>query len=255
MKISSFMDSAYPQGNHSFRLKKSKKDMIFSLEDLADRIGERPDRASVEELVGGGEVSQIELLLSSQPDKRCAKIWGHVSSLAAERSPLPLRLPAWDYAGMELEGGNIILEKGGDHVGERMSGGRIVVQGAAGDYLGQEMKGGGIVAAGCRDYAFRQMKGGWGVVKGEAGKFLGLGNSGGRIVVQGSCQERAGWMMHSGRLYVRGDAGEYLGLLMSGGEIRVRGEAGRRAGWQSKGGSIAASCFGPEAVDGVIELG
>ena len=263
MKLSSFMSSAYPEGNPSSQLKKSKKDMIFSLEDLADRIGERPDRACVEELVGG-EASQIELLLSSQPDKRCAMIWGYISSLAAERSPLPLRLPARDYAGLELKGGSIILEKGGEHVGERMSGGRIVgermsggrivVQGAAGNYLGQEMKGGGIVAAACRDYAFRQMKGGWGVVRGEAGKFLGLGNLGGRIAVQGSCRERAGWMMRAGRLYVRGDAGEYLGLLMSGGEILVRGKAGRRAGWRSKGGRIAASHFGPEAADGVIML-
>jgi len=253
MKLSSFMSSAYPEGNPSLRLKKSKKDMIFSLEDMADRIGERPDRASVEELVGG-EASQIELLLSSQPDKRCAQIWGYISSLAAERSPLPLRLPARDYAGLELTAGSIILEKGRDHVGERMSGGRIKIEGAAGDYLGQEMTGGGIVAAGCRDYAFRQMKGGWGVVKGEAGKFLGLGNHGGRIAVQGSCRERAGWMMRAGRIYVRGDAGEYLGLLMSGGEIRIRGEAGRRAGWRSKGGSIAASRFGPEAADGVIKL-
>ena len=254
MKLSSFMNSAYPEGNPSSRIKKSRKDMIFSLEDLADRIGERPERASVEELVGG-EASQIELLLSSQPDKRCAMIWGYVSSLAAERSPLPLRLPARDYVGLELAGGSIILEKGRDHVGERMSGGRIKIEGAAGDYLGQEMKGGGIVAAGCRDYAFRQMKGGWGVVKGDAGKFLGLGNSGGRIAVQGSCRERAGWMMGSGRMFGRGDAGECLGLIMGGGESLVRGEAGRRAGWRSKGGRIAASRFGPEAADGALELG
>jgi len=141
VKLSSFMNSVYPEGNPSSRIKKSRKDMIFSLEDLADRIGERPDRARVEELVGG-EASQIELLLSSQPDKRCAMIWGYVSSLAAERSPLPLRLPARDYVGLELAGGSIILEKGRDHVGERMSGGRIKIEGAAGDYLGQEMKGG-----------------------------------------------------------------------------------------------------------------
>ena len=254
MKLSSFMESAYPEKRSSSRLKKSKKDVIFSLEDLADRIGERPDRASVEELVGEDE-SQIELLLSSQPDKRCAMIWGYISSLAAERSPLPLHLPPLDYAGLELAGGSIVLEKAGSHVGERMRGGRIVVQEAAGDYLGQEMRGGGIVAGGCRDYAFRQMKGGWGVVKGDGGKFLGLGNNGGRIAVQGSCGERAGWLMRSGRLYVRHDAGEYLGLLMSGGEILVRGEAGRRAGWRRKGGRIAAGRLGPEAADGVLELG
>jgi len=254
VKLSSFMESAYPEKPSSSRLKKSKKDVIFSLEDLADRIGERPDRASVEELVGEDE-SQIELLLSSQPNKRCAMIWGYISSLAAERSHLTLRLPARDYAGLELAGGSIFLEKAGDHVGERMRGGRIVVQEAAGNYLGQEMRGGGIVGGGCRDYAFRQMKGGWGVVKGDGGKFLGLGNNGGRIAVQGSCGERAGWLMRSGRLYVRHDAGEYLGLLMSGGEILVRGEAGRRAGWRRKGGRIAAGRLGPEAADGVLELG
>ena len=132
MKLSSFISSAYPETSLSPIIKKGRKDMIFSLEDLADSIGERPNRASVEELVGG-EASQIDLLLSSQPDKRCAMIWGYVSSLAAERSPLPLRLPARDYAGLELAGGSIILEKGGDHVGERMGGGRIKIEGAAGD--------------------------------------------------------------------------------------------------------------------------
>jgi len=254
MKLSSFMDSAYPQERAPTRPSKGRKDMIFSLEDLADRIGERPDRSSVEELVGE-ERSQIDLLLSSQPGKRCALIWGYISSLAAEKSPEALHLPSFDYAGLELAKGCIMMDRAGDHVGERMRGGRIVVQQEAGDYLGQEMKGGGIVAASCRDYAFRQMKGGWGVVKGDAGKFLGLGNTGGRIAVQGSCGQRAGWMMRSGRLYVRGDAGEYLGLLMSGGEIRILGSAGRRAGWQRKGGSIAAGRLGQEAADGVLELG
>ncbi|MDD1726422.1 MAG: hypothetical protein LUQ08_01185 [Methanothrix sp.] len=61
--------------------------------------------------------------------------------------------------------------------------------------------------------------------------------------------------MRSGRLFVRSNAGEYLGLLMSGGEILVRGEAGRRAGWRRKGGRIAAGRLGPEAADGVLELG
>ncbi len=61
-------------------------------------------------------------------------------------------LPARDYAGLELSSGTIILDAGSadhvakDHVGERMKGGRILVQGEAGDYLGQEMSGGGIVA-------------------------------------------------------------------------------------------------------------
>jgi formylmethanofuran dehydrogenase subunit C len=91
-------------------------------------------------------------------------------------------------------------------------------------------------------------------VRGDGGKFTGLGNSGGRIVVQGNCGERAGWLMRSGRLYVRGDAGDYLGLLMSGGKIIVRGKAAKRAGWRKKGGSIMAASFGPEAADDVLGM-
>jgi formylmethanofuran dehydrogenase subunit C len=261
MKLSTFMNSAYQKIGSARALKKSRGDMVFSLEDLADRIGERPERSSVEELVGGDK-SQIDLLLSGSHEKRCALIWGHICSLAAEMRAAPLRIAPADYAGLELRCGTIILEKtesgpavAASHVGERMQGGRIMVRGAAGDYLGQEMRGGRIVASGCRDYPFRNMQGGWGVVRGDAGKFAGLGNRGGRILVQGSCAERAGWLMRTGSLYVGADAGEYLGLLMSGGEIRVKGSAGRRAGWRKRGGSICAGSFGPEAADDVLELG
>jgi len=254
MKLSKFMDSAYQKKGSGRRLKTQKRDMIFSLEDLADRAGERPDRSTVEELVGEDR-DQLELLISADPGKRYSRLWGLLSSLAAERCKTPLSLPGRDYAGLELSCGTIILDEAGSHVGEGMKGGRIIIQGMAGDYLGQEMEAGGIVAAGCRDYAFRNMKGGWGVVRGNAGKFAGLGNSVGRIVLQGSCKERAGWLMRSGRLFVREDAGEYLGLLMSGGEIRVKGTAGGRAGWRKKGGSIAAGAFGPEAAEDVLLLG
>jgi len=103
VKLSSFMESAYPEKRSSSRLKKSKKDVIFSLEDLADRIGERPDRASVEELVGEDE-SQIELLLSSQPNKRCAMIWA-ISPAWQRRGAhcrciyRPWTTPAWSWRG------------------------------------------------------------------------------------------------------------------------------------------------------------
>jgi formylmethanofuran dehydrogenase subunit C len=253
MKLSSLMDSAYQKKRPGKRLKTRMGDVIFSLEDLADRVGKKPDREAVEELVPEDK-NQLDLLISSDPAKKHSMVWGYLTSLAAERSPDPLKLPSRDYVGLELRHGTIILSFAGDHVGERMSGGRIVVQETAGDYLGQEMQGGRIIAGGCRDYAFRNMRGGIGVVLGDAGKFLGIGNSGGRIAVRGSCKERAGWLMHSGSLNVTGDAGEYLGLLMSGGMIRVKGRAGRRAGWRKRGGSILAGGFGPEAADDVIEL-
>ncbi|MEI8002888.1 MAG: hypothetical protein WCG94_00975 [Methanothrix sp.] len=253
MKLMRFMDAAYQGKASGRRLKTRESAMIFSLEDLADLVGDKPSRAAVEEFVPQ-DSSQLGLLISADPGKRYALLWGYLSSIAAESCSKPLMLPCRDYAGLELAKGTIILQEAKAHVGERMKGGRILVQGKAGDYLGQEMSGGGIIAAGCRDYAFRNMRGGYGVVRGDAGKFAGLGNSGGRIVVLGSCGERAGWLMRSGSLYVRGDCGDYLGLLMSGGKIRVLGKAAKRAGWRKKGGSIMAASFGPEAADDVLGL-
>ncbi|HSD58255.1 MAG TPA: hypothetical protein VLB04_08740 [Methanotrichaceae archaeon] len=252
MKLKRFMDDAYQGKARTKRLETRKGDLVFGLEDLADRVGLKPSKAEVEELAPSDE-AVLSRLISADPGKKYQLIWGYLTAIAAERISEPLRLPAKaakdakDYAGLELSGGVILMETGGDHVGERMKGGRIFVRGGAGSHLGQEMAGGGIVAGFCKDYAFRNMRGGFGVVLGDAGNFTGLGNSGGRIAVRGNSGERSGWLMHSGNLRIKGNAGDYLGLLMSGGKILVKGTAGSRAGWRMKGGSIKAGAFGPEA--------
>jgi len=253
LSLKSFMEDAYRGKTRAKRLDTHRGDMIFGLEDLADRVGTKPDRADVEALVPADE-NLLFQLMTAKPGKKYRMLWGHLSSFAAERSTAPLRLPAEDFAGLEMGCGSIILEEAADHVGERMSGGRILVRGAAGDYLGQEMSGGGIIAGGCKDYAFRNMRGGFGVVRGSSGNYTGVGNSGGRIVVLGNCGERAGWLMRGGSMLIAKDAGDYLGLLMSSGRITVKGRAGKRAGWRRKGGSIRAESFGPEAADGVLGL-
>ncbi len=246
MKLKRFMDDAYQGKARTKRLETRKGATVFSLEDLADRVGLKPSKADVEELMPS-EKAVLSRLISSDPGKKYQLIWGYVTAIAAERISEPLRLPARDYAGLEMSRGVILMESGGDHVGERMKGGRINISGSAGSHLGQEMACGVIVAGSCRDYAFRNMHGGSGVILGDAGNFTGLGNSGGRIAVRGDSGDRSGWLMHSGKLRIKGDAGDYLGLLMSGGEIIVKGRAGSRAGWRMKGGSIRAGDFGPEA--------
>lgn len=251
MKLKPFMDDAYGGRARSKRLETREGDVVFSLEDLAERAGLTPSRAEVERLAPQDEKLLASLVLAD-PGKRYRLIWGYLGSIAAERSSQPIRLPSKDYAGLELSGGTIVLERGGDHVGEKMSGGRIFVRENAGSHLGHEMSGGGIVVGTCGDYAFRNMHGGWGVVLGDAGNFAGLGNSGGRIAVRGNAGNRSGWLMHSGSLRIKGGAGDYLGLLMSGGEIRVEGRAGARVGWRMKGGIIKAGIFGPEAGVGRI---
>ncbi len=250
MKLKSFMDDAYRGRARSKRLETREGDLVFGLEDMADRVGLKPFKAEVEE-IAPTDKSMLSRLISSEPGRKYQVIWGYLTAIAAERSSEPLRvgLPqkACNFVGLEMARGIIMVGSCGDHVGERMKGGRIFVREGAGSYLGQEMSGGGIVAGSCRDYAFRNMRGGFGLVLGDAGNFTGLGNSGGRISVRGSSGERSGWLMHSGRLRIRGDTGDYLGLLMRGGEIRVKGRAGSRAGWRMKGGSINAGSFGPEA--------
>jgi formylmethanofuran dehydrogenase subunit C len=249
MKLKRFMDDAYQGKARTKRLETGKRDLVFGLEDLADLVGLKPSKADVEELAPS-DGAILSRLISADPGKKYQMIWGYLTAVAAERSSEPLRLPekaANDYAGLEQSCGSIMMETGGDHVGERMKGGRILVRGSAGSHLGQEMAGGVVVAGSCKDYAFRNMHGGFGVILGDAGSFTGLGNSGGRIAVRGNSGDRSGWLMHSGKLRIRGNAGDYLGLLMSGGDILVKGRAGSRAGWRMKGGSIKARAFGPEA--------
>jgi len=251
MGLKRFMDQAYGGRTRSRKLDTCKGDVVFSLEDLAERAGPRPCREKVAEFAPSDQ-TLLHRLIYSRPEKKHALIWGYLSSLAAEASPGPLELPGYDYAGLELRSGTVLLDVAGEHAGERMKGGRILVKKRAGSYLGQEMTGGGIVAESCKDYAFRNMAGGFGVILGDAGSCIGLGNRGGRIVVRGSCKERAGWLMHGGTLRIGQDAGDYLGLLMSGGEIRVAGWAGSRAGWRMKGGTIRAGGVGPEAGSGAV---
>jgi formylmethanofuran dehydrogenase subunit C len=258
MKLKNFVDDAYGGKANAGRLRTRSKDIVFSLDDLASRVGQKPSREEVEALVFTDE-RILDRLLESSPIEEHRVIWGILSSIAADRSPLPLHLSPGkspiDYAGLSMHKGTIIIDRAGDHVGEMMTGGRIFILGAAGDYLGQGMSGGGIVSHSCKDYAFRNMKGGWGVIKGDAGSCLGLGNSGGKILVKGSSGERAGWLMHGGKLRIQKDAGDYLGILMSGGCIIVSGRTGNRAGWRKKGGTISAGSYGQEAAVDLLRLG
>jgi len=250
------MGDAYGHKIRNKNLETSKGDVILGFEDLVDRAGGSPTRQDVESLAPTDTRLLLRLVSSKPEGRRECQVWGYLTSIAAERSTEPLRLEPGDFAGMTLSRGTITIEAGdgraGDHIGERMTGGRVIVNGIAGEYLGLEMSGGGIVAGSCTNYAFKGMSGGWGVVGGSAGNFLGLGCLDGSIVVRGSAGARAGWLMRGGRISILRDAGEYLGILMSGGRVMVRGSAGRRAGWRMKGGTILAGDFGDEAGEGAL---
>lgn len=251
MNLKPFMDRAYKGKTRNKRLDTHKGEIIFSLDDLFERVGKNPSKADVEGLVPS-DSKMLSKLIVEDPGKKLSPLWGYLTSLAAERSAEPLKLPGLDFAGRELSSGVIILEESEDHIGEGMKGGKIVVLGGAGDFLGQAMAGGGIVSESCRDYAFRNMRGGFGVIKKDAGNYIGLGNSGGKVLVKGNAGVRAGWLMRGGRLVVKGDTGDYLGLLMSGGKITAWRAAGARTGWRMKGGIIYVSECGQEKGEGAV---
>jgi formylmethanofuran dehydrogenase subunit C len=251
LKLTRFMNNAYQGKIRNKRLGTHEGQIVFCLEDLAERVRNNPTRSEVEQLAPSDGM-QLSRLVSEEPEKKYLPIWGYLTSIAAERSPGPIMLPGRDFAGHELSSGVIVLDEGADHIGEGLKGGKIIIKGEAGNYLGQKMVGGGIVSGSCKDYAFRNMRGGWGVIQRNAGNHLGIGNDGGRLLVKGNTGDRAGWLMHGGRIKIRGNAGNYLGLLMSAGEITVLGHVGSRTGWRMKGGLISASEFGPETGAGSV---
>lgn len=143
------------------------------------------------------------------------------------------------------------------HIGEKMTAGRIVIQGDAGMHTGAQMKGGDITVTGnIGDWCGAEMKGGLIKVLGDAGNLVGSayrgspeGMTGGCILVNGSAGTEIGSFMRRGMIVVKGDTGSFTGVHMNGGEIIILGRAGRRAGAQAKGNGGFIACLG-----GVEEL-
>jgi len=130
-------------------------------------------------------------------------------------------------------------------IGQGMTGGELVIKGAAGMHTGSGMSGGRLEVEGdCGDWAGMAMTGGDLVVRGSVGHHLGAalpgdwtGMTGGRIEVAGDCGVEAGAWMTGGTLIIRGTAGPFLGVHMQNGEI-LAGACPRRVGGEMRGGLI-----------------
>lgn len=154
----------------------------------------------------------------------------------------------------EVEGensDNIVLQ--GDlrqvkKIGQRMTRGRITVQGNVGMHLGAYMRGGEIMIEGdAGDWAGAHMQGGRIWIRGNAGHLLGAAYRGekrgvnrGVIVVEGNAGREVGAQMRRGLIVVLGDVGEFAGTKMIAGTILVSGRLGARAGAGMKRGTIVA---------------
>ncbi len=141
--------------------------MIFSLEDLADRVGTKPSRDAVEELVPRDE-SYLDQLIGSDPGQKYQLLWGYLSSIAAERSPGPLLssrpeiMPGWSYLRHHNLPGRGKRSCGREDEGRQDS--RPVVRRAT--FWARRCPAEGSLRRAAGDYAFRNMRGGFGVVRG-----------------------------------------------------------------------------------------
>ncbi|RLG42568.1 MAG: formylmethanofuran dehydrogenase subunit C [Thermoproteota archaeon] len=133
-------------------------------------------------------------------------------------------------------------------IGEKMSGGSIIINGSAGHYLGRWMRGGTIEVKGnVRSWLGAEMEGGTIEVFGNAGSFVGgrlrgkVGKKGmknGYIIIHGSAGARVGHGMVKGTIIIDGDSGPFPGSEMMGGKILIRGNCEGKAGAHMSGGSI-----------------
>ncbi|MEX2288613.1 MAG: formylmethanofuran dehydrogenase subunit C [Planctomycetaceae bacterium] len=132
-------------------------------------------------------------------------------------------------------------------IGNKLSGGRIRVEGNAGMHLGAEMTGGEITVSGnAGDWVGAEMHGGRITVKGNAGHLIGAVYRGGRkgmtsgeIIIHGDAGNEIGHTMRRGLIVVGGGAGDAIGFGMLAGSILLFGEVGIRHGANMHRGTIA----------------
>ncbi len=132
-------------------------------------------------------------------------------------------------------------------IGEKMSAGRMRVEGSVGMHLGAEMSGGEIdVRGSAGDWAGAEMKGGLIRIAGNAGNCLGSGYrgatrgmTGGEILVKGSAGDEIGTVMRRGLIAIAGDTGHAAGFGMIAGSLLFFGSVGLHCGAGMKRGTVA----------------
>ena len=133
------------------------------------------------------------------------------------------------------------------HLGKRMDGGTIHVEGAIGRHLGSQMTAGAIVVEGdTSDFVGCEMRSGTIRILGNAGNAVGSayagstqGMRGGIILVHGNIGDEAAGCMRRGLLVVGGSAGSFLAADMLAGSVLVFGDCGPRVGANMRRGTIA----------------
>ncbi len=141
------------------------------------------------------------------------KIIGYLTSVAAEK--LAIRGEAlvieknFDYIGMEMKNGKILVKNAGNYMGKNMYDGEIKVEGNTLGNVGEGMVGGKIEIAGD-----------------AYGNYVGWRMEGGEILIKCTCRNFIGLRMLDGKITLEKSAGNGIGERMEGGEILIGGRCG-----------------------------
>ncbi|MFW9988573.1 MAG: formylmethanofuran dehydrogenase subunit C [Candidatus Odinarchaeota archaeon] len=163
----------------------------------------------------------------------------------------------FDVTGNKSEVNDIKIIIDGDlsnvkHIGEKMTGGEIIVNGNVGMHVGSKMSGGKILVNGnADDWAGAMLNGGELEITGNAGNYVGAayrgywkGMQNGVIKVKGKIgNEALSWVNGSkpGKRFptlICGGAGSFLGIHSHGGTIIVEGDCDRCIGADQVRGTI-----------------
>ena len=161
--------------------------------------------------------------------------------------------------------GSVVIEIGDsrlDHVGAKMDGGELLVDGPVGAWAGFGMTGGVLrIAGGAGDFLGAELSGGRIKVAGHVGARLGAassgsrrGMSGGVVRITGSAGPRAAERQRGGLIVIEGDAGEGLASEMIAGTVCVQGAIGPLMGRGMKRGTVFARTL-PELPAGFVDTG
>ena len=137
-------------------------------------------------------------------------------------------------------------------IGEKMTGGEIIINGNIGMHVGNQMKGGKIMVNGnADDWAGAMLKGGELEITGDAGNYVGAAYRGfwkgmedGIIKVKGKIGHEAMLWARSSKgakkfpVLICGEAGTFLGIHNHGGTIIVEGNVDRCVGADQVWGTI-----------------
>jgi formylmethanofuran dehydrogenase subunit C len=190
----------------------------------------------------------------ASPDRLAVLSRNEIENLPVLHGNRPARLAdIFDITGDSTDG-EIRIE--GDcrhvsHLGNGMTGGRLVVEGMAGDHLGARMARGMIEVHGeAGDWCGAEMRGGRIHIHGSVGDKAGAayagsrrGVRGGVLMVDGNAGHDLGAVLRRGTIAVGGNCGEFAGTAMIAGTILVFGSVGRQPAAGLKRGTVMT--FGP----------